>query len=233
MQSAEQLNSTWDGDAAGYDALRNTWLNQRRDLYCLDFLKAAQPGDTVFELGSGTGSSLIWLAQQRPDLLFVGIEPLKNYCDYGTAKAKELKVGNVEFLCGYGEDAQRILENRPRATWIISTDVLHHVKDLRLTAEQMDAISAPTAKWLSFEPSYLNPYIFYYQATAPGERNFWPGEFLKAAESTWRLNSKSYITVIPSFVPNPSPVLKAIERALEGVPVVCGRRVSVLSKVSR
>jgi len=231
MQSAESLNATWDGDAAGYDALRNTWLNQRRDIYCLNFLSRAKSGDTVFELGAGTGSSLIWLASQRPDLIFVGIEPLKNYCEYATAKAEALNLPNVTFLCGYGEDAQRIFEARPRASWILSTDVLHHVQDLRVTAKQMHYISADGAQWLSFEPSYLNPYIFYYQATAPGERNFWPGQFLKASESTWNLSSKTYITVIPSFIPQPSSLLKGLERALEGLPVVCGRRVSVFSRI--
>jgi SAM-dependent methyltransferase len=230
MNTATNLNSHWDHDPSGYDALRDTWLNQRRDRYVLNFLSEAKEGEVVVELGSGTGSSLIWLAKERPDLIFVGIEPLRNYCDFASEKALTLGVKNVEFICGYGEEAVSFYGDRSAAKWIISTDVLHHVNDMRLTAQQLWHLSDKNARWLSFEPSCLNPYIFYFQATTKGERNFWLSRFLSASKEYWSLLSKDHITVIPSFIPTPSPFLKKIESALEGVPIVCGRRVTILEK---
>lgn len=233
MEKAEKLNSHWDDDASGYDSLRNTWLNQRRDIYVHKFLEKAKEGEYVFELGSGTGSSLIWLATQRPDLHFVGIEPLRNYCEFAGEKARQCGLTNIEFLCGYGEESEKHYGKRPRAQWIISTDVLHHVNDLTTISQQVSSISQPGAQWLSFEPSCLNPYNFYFQATTVGERNFWLADFIRASRNFWELKAKDHITIIPSFIPNPSPILKKVESILEGLPIVCGRRVFLFERTKR
>lgn len=222
------LNSHWDDAPAEYDALRQSWLNERRDLRVLQFLTGARAGSRVLEIGCGTGSSLIKIALARPDLQFIGVEPLESYCRY--AEENRIKSGaqNVSFVCSFAEKLQTLIEEAS-IEWVISTDVLHHVEDTQAVLAALTSRSKIKARWLSIEPSWLNPYIFLFQACTRGERNFFPAPFLIAARrSGWELIERSYMTVIPSFIKNPPSALKTIERIVEGFPVVSGRVVLTL-----
>lgn len=214
------LNGRWDSDPEGYNAFRESWLTRRRDLFVLEYLKSVEAGRLVLEIGSGTGSSLIDLAIARPDLNFIGIEPIAKYVAFAEDLQRQKGIQNISFQQGFAES----LALDSKASCIISTDVIHHLADLSVAAASIRKCVEDNARWLAIEPSWLNPYNFQYQARTQGERNFWPRSCLRILQANgWQKKSSRYFTVIPSFVKSPSNWMKALERIIEGIPVIGGR----------
>ncbi|MCV2353664.1 class I SAM-dependent methyltransferase [Paucibacter sp. B2R-40] len=224
------LNSTWDKDPAGYDSHRTTWLHQRKTNRLFEFLTEAKAGERIIEVGCGTGVAILDIAERRPDLSFIGIDPNREYIDYANTKVTQRKFKNVSFSTGLAEQISSSNENSCQANWIISTDVLHHVSDLRRSIEEISLNSCSGAKWMILEPSWLNPYICYFQATKLGERNFWPNAFLELTRNNWHHEATQYINIIPSAIKKPNNIIKKLEYFLEGLPVICGTICLVLQK---
>ena len=218
------LNGKWDNDPAGYDALRTSWLQQRRNLLVLEFLDQAEEDSLVLEIGSGTGTSLIEMAIRRPDLHFVGVEPLLSYVEYAEQQRAARDVSNIRFLCGFAERLGDVINSGPKASLVISTDVLHHVTDLPAVAHAITEFTTDKAHWLAIEPSWLNPYVFQFCARTAGERNFWPRPFLsEMRKNGWEKDSTRYFTLIPSFIKSPPRWMLRTEKAIEGIPILAGR----------
>jgi ubiquinone/menaquinone biosynthesis C-methylase UbiE len=212
------INAHYDDDPARYSALRTNWLNTRRRLMVEQFLVDAEPGQVVLELGSGTGDLLVALAQGRPDIRFVGVEPLANYVEFAAARAAEAGVANTSFVTAFAEDLADAVPGLD-AQWVFSSDVLHHVPSLGDAARNLAAATRPGGRWLVIEPSWCNPYMFAFCLLKAGERNFWPRPFLAAAAAHgWRQVARRHLFLIPSRVAAPQPWLKALERRVEGVP---------------
>ncbi len=216
------LNSHYDDDPLRYSARRSGWLNQRRQRRAIDFLGAAQAGDTVLDLGSGTGDLTLSIAVARPDLMVMGVEPLDSYVVFARERAAEQGVANVEFARGFAEDLSAVLP-AGSVDWVVSSDVLHHVSDEQATIDSVARACSPGASWLAIEPNPWNPYMFLFCALTDGERNFRPNRFTRLATAThFRLVGTERLFLIPSAISDPKPGLKWLEERFEGWRVLGG-----------
>lgn len=196
-------------------------MSRRRTELSLERLDATE-GD-VLEIGAGTGHALCELATARPHRHFVGIEPLPNYVEFAAERAQRLGLKNVEFVVAAAESLPA--PSSPGGFGLVlSTDTLHHVRDVRETARQLAVVSAPGAHWLAMEPNRLNLYMAAYHRFTEGERNFAVNAFLKAARAVgWQPVDRNYIFLIPGGVDRPPRWAQRIERRLEGIaPVGAG-----------
>lgn len=217
--AVRSLNAGHDDDAAGYDAKRRSgWLSRRRTGITLGRLDATD-GD-VLEIGAGTGHALCELAGARPARRFVGIEPLPNYVDFAADRARRLGLRNVEFVVGTAESLPPTFSPRGFGL-VLSTDTLHHIRDVRQTARQLAIVATPGAHWLVMEPNRLNLYMAAYHRFTAGERNFSVAAFLKDARAVgWQSVGRNYLFLIPGGVDQPPRWAQRIERRLEGIPAV-------------
>ncbi len=218
---SNQLNARHSGDAEAYEALRDTWLNRRRAAYVLDSISTVKAGARVLEIGSGTGYLLLALAKHRPELQYVGVDPLPNYIEHSRNRAAEAGL-EVRFEVGYAEDLGGLLTDTP-VDVILSNDTLHHVADIEQTAAQLAAVSAPGAIWVAIEPSNLNPYIVTRHYLEDGERNFRPRSFRAAARRAgWEPVSQRFLFAIPPAIADPPTWMTRMEPVVERIPVVAG-----------
>ena len=215
------LNASFDNSPAHYDAMRDCWLNDRREAYIRTHL-ARSSGDnplSLLEIGSGTGWLLSRLAQQFPEWDFHGIEPIAAYVDYARERYGR---PNLEFTNSPAEAASGHFAPG-QFDVLLSNDVLHHVTSEEETLRQAAQLARPGARWLAIEPNMLNPYAFAGQALKAGERNFRPEQFAALARATgWQLQERSYLFLIPPFIKQPPAWLKGLERLLEGIPFIGG-----------
>ena len=215
------LNSVYDGMPERYDELRQCWLNRRRATFIAERLRAWNlgAGASVLEIGSGTGQLLRELAPLFPRAEFFGIAPQAEYVEYSVSRTT---APNLHFSCGKAEAASVLYEER--FSGVLSNDVLHHVDSVPDAIGSVSKIAAPACRWLAIEPNAMNPYAFLGQSLKSGERNFWPGEYLRAAQACgWSLEMRQYIFAIPPFVrATPPQWMQNLELALERIPFVGG-----------
>ena len=215
------LNSVYDGMPARYDELRRCWLNRRRAAFIADRLRSwnLAPGAAILEIGSGTGQLLRELAPLFPRAEFFGIEPQAEYVEYSIERAT---APNLHFACGKGEAAATLYEER--FSGVLSNDVLHHVDSVPATVDSISKVAAPACRWLAIEPNAFNPYAFLGQSLKSGERNFRPGEYLRAVRANgWSLETRRYIFAVPPFVRDTPPQwVRNLELAVERVAFVGG-----------
>lgn len=224
------LNSFYDAHPQEYDALRSCWLNERRRIYIHQWLagEMARRGPLrILELGSGTGWLLRELAPAFPDCRFAGVEPLGSYVEYSRSRAEN---ANLVFIAATAEAFQQPSGWAPFDV-VLSNDMLHHVASLTSVVANVTKSVSPDARWLAIEPNCINPYTFLRQATLPGERNFWPGQFLRVAASAgWSPGRRDYLFLIPPFVRNPPRAAQALERLIEWIPFLAGGVAVVLGR---
>lgn len=82
-----------------------------------------QPGETVVDIGSGTGSMAILIKTEQPDVRMVGIDPDPSVREIAETKAKKAGV-SIEFFTAMG-DAQIEAVPYDSADKVISSLVLH------------------------------------------------------------------------------------------------------------
>ncbi|HEY1341413.1 MAG TPA: class I SAM-dependent methyltransferase [Bryobacteraceae bacterium] len=214
----QPYNSTYDGDARGYDLLRDCWLNQRRERFIAAWLAgcALPDGALVVEIGSGTGRLLNGLGVRFPHLRFAGIEPIPGYVEYARRQAPP----NIAYQQAPLDDVQSFAGS-PRA--ILSNDVLHHLPSYEGALHAVAGFASEDCRWLAIEPNCKNLYTFVKQAIGYGERNFWPRRFRHAAEGEgWTLRSKGHLFLIPPSFREAAHWMQALEHRLEAVPFLAG-----------
>jgi len=224
-----RVNGHFDADAEGYQRLRAGRQFQRRLARTLDFLADTPPGETVVEIGAGTGGMLEALADARPDLRFLGVEPLANYVEFARARWEDRDPERLRIVLGTAERLD--LHTDTPASRFVSHDVLHHVDDIAATTQAVAAAAAPGARWLAIEPNRANPWVAAYHIAAPGERLFNQRAFLATASGAgWRVVERFRMFLIPHALASPPAALQALEDRYEHLPVVSGAVGAVLGR---
>jgi ubiquinone/menaquinone biosynthesis C-methylase UbiE len=228
-QVSSGLNSTFDDDPAGYDAHRDVWLFRRRLREIMGHLTSARAGDTVLEIGSGTGLLLRRLAAARPDLKFVGVEPIEGYVDFANEAADSEGIGNVSFMQGFAEDLLDL--GLPTVDMVLTNDVLHHVADIDQVCRSVAGVAHEWGQWLVIEPNPQNPWVVWYHTRTEGEAVFHIRKFEKAAgRNGWLVVQRGHLFLVPHAVATPPKALVWAEGAFERLPVVSGGTLIRLSR---
>jgi ubiquinone/menaquinone biosynthesis C-methylase UbiE len=222
-----RVNGHFDADAAGYQRLRAGRQFQRRLARTLDFLADAPADGLVVEIGAGTGGMLEALADARPDLRFLGVEPLDNYVEFAQARWADRDPRRLRIVVGTAEHLGDQTE-QPAAR-VVSHDVLHHVDDIAATIRAVTDVTEPGARWLAVEPNRANPWVAAYHIAAPGERLFNQRAFLaEATGAGWQVADRFRMFLIPHAVASPPAVLQTLEDRYEHLPMVSGAVGAVL-----
>jgi SAM-dependent methyltransferase len=217
------LNAEWDDRPADYAATRDCWLTRRRLRYMTEIVGALPQGSRVLELGSGAGEILIALALRHPGLRFVGLDPQESYVAFASDASRREGATNASFRRGTAEEADAALAGESGFDLIVSNDVLHHVESQERTAAAAARVARPGGRWLAIEPNWRNLYVLVRCAWKRGEKNFWPGPFLRAARSAgWAGGRRSFLFLIPPFVKEPSPFFAWLEGRIETWSPVAG-----------
>ncbi len=223
-----RVNGHFDADAGAYQRLRAGRQFQRRLARTLDFLADAPADGLVVEIGAGTGGMLEALADARPDLRFLGVEPLDNYVEFAQTRWAHRDPERLRIAVG---TAERLGDHTDGAARVMSHDVLHHVDDIPATIRAVTAVTEPGARWLAVEPNRANPWVAAYHIAAPGERLFNQRAFLAEATSAgWQVADRFRMFLIPHALASPPAVLETLEDRYEHLPVVSGAVGAVLAR---
>ena len=84
-----------------------------------------QPGETILDIGCGTGSTALALKQRCPEARIIGIDPDPRVLNTARKKADRRRL-EIELHVGYGQAPPAILQGT-RFTKITSSLVLHHI----------------------------------------------------------------------------------------------------------
>ena len=210
----QPYNAGFDDVPQAYDELRAAGHMARRRVDFFSRVVAQTPGP-VLELGSGTGTLLRALAARHPDRTFLGVEPLANYVDFATERARATGTTNVRFAVGEGEHLGRVAEPGA-AGLVISVDTLHHVRDLDRVVQEVTTATAPRGRWRAMEPNRAHPYVWAYHVLTRGERTFPARDFLRRVRRAgWHLDGRQTLFAYPAAVRSVPPWAAAVEDVLE------------------
>ena len=107
-----------------YDIAIRLLTRERRWKSLLVRQVAPRPGETILDIGCGTGSLAILLKKASPAAIIVGLDPDPDILDRARAKAKSAGV-EIDFRQGYARDAASIGDGV--ASKIVSSLVFHQV----------------------------------------------------------------------------------------------------------
>jgi ubiquinone/menaquinone biosynthesis C-methylase UbiE len=160
-------------------------------------------GGMVLEIGSGTGYLPLSLAPSRPDLSFIGVDPLPNYVELATQRAQQQGVSDrVRFVEGFAETLSGTDDTQYDA--VLSDDTLHHVQHQDRTCLALADVCRPGALGLAIEPSISNPCVVARHSVERGGRNFHPNRFSVLAQSNgWREIGRRHVFGIPPAIKAP------------------------------
>lgn len=206
-----------------YDAIRSGHLLERR----FDIIKRLlgvvnnEGINQIAEVGSGAGRLSYLISSSFTDKKVDSFEYNEGFVDYARENFKR------ENLSYQKLDIEK--SKLPKEyDVIITVDLLHHLKDLRLSVENIKGSLRNGGFWIIIEPNIFNPYIFLFQLLAKNEALFRPKKTERFFEGLSILK-KFYAFLIPAFIRKPSSVLKLWERSFENF-FCCGGSVIYLLK---
>ncbi len=198
--------------AAQYEALRSGYMQTRRYEIVSAALQGAENVSRAVEIGCGTGNLLSSLAKAHGKISFLGLDIDEKLITFAQGKPP---LPNARFEC-VGPEA-----TFPEAScdFIFSVDMLHHVREHPAFLRRTRRMIRPGGRWIVMEPNIWHPYMFWFQErmrrAGHDEDHFrpWSVEPL-FREAGFRVLSKGYGIVLPMKLPDLSPGLGRIEKAL-------------------
>jgi ubiquinone/menaquinone biosynthesis C-methylase UbiE len=141
--SAPRSARFWDKIAPGY--ARKPVKDQASYGTTLDLTRARlSPGHDVLEIGCGTGTTALKLADAARHILATDISP--QMIRIGEEKARESGIANVDFLAATVEDTR--LDCRTFDA-VLAFNLLHLVEDLDGTLRRVASLMKPGAHFIS------------------------------------------------------------------------------------
>jgi SAM-dependent methyltransferase len=212
---------------ADYEAMRTGHMGRRRhETIRRELAGRGERVRTVVELGSGTGRLLADLAADFPGTEFVGLDIESTMVEYAQGR---YRLPNVR----YAQSDVVSDGGLPRAEFVYSIDVLHHVHEPLPFFEAVRGMLEPGGVWLAIEPNIFHPYIFWLQERMRrngfDEDHFrpWASEPL-LREAGFRVESRSYRYALPGWIQSAPPIVGRLERVVERAPVLGGSVVYLL-----
>jgi ubiquinone/menaquinone biosynthesis C-methylase UbiE len=197
--AGHRLNASFDEFPEEYDEMRAAGHMARRRADFFTRVIDETPG-VVLEIGCGTGTLLRTLAARRPDRTLIGVEPLANYVEFATERARAAGSGNVRFVAAAGELVASVVEPASVGL-VISVDALHHVSDTDQVVRGVATVTRSGGRWRAMEPNRVHPYVLAYHVLTHGERTFSTRDFLRRARAAgWRLEGRETMYLYPSNV---------------------------------
>lgn len=90
------------GDTADYDRAIRTWTREQRWRGAMLDLLAPRPGETITDVGCGTGSFAVLLKQRYPETSVIGIDPDVQALDIARDKAARAAV-TIDWRQGFAD----------------------------------------------------------------------------------------------------------------------------------
>ena len=142
----QQLNPHfWDRIAAGY-AARPVGDVASYEYKVEQMSQRLQPGMTVLEIGCGTGSTAITLAQKHPGVEFIAEDFSQEMINIAKEKAADLGLENLTFNCSCAEEG---LLGDTQFDMIIAMNLILLVPDWRALVNQVASKLKPNGWWVT------------------------------------------------------------------------------------
>ena len=105
MTEAQYTPPLGTGDTADYDRAIRRWTREMRWRGAMLELLAARAGETILDIGCGTGSFAVMLKAASPDAVVIGIDPDAEALSIARDKAQSASV-SIEWRQGFARDLE-------------------------------------------------------------------------------------------------------------------------------
>lgn len=146
---AVQQSRALYGDVGLHDAARSGWFNQATQELFTGF--AIDAGDTVVDVGCGSGGNLKFCARFAKKIIGIDIDPNK----IELAKTTLTDIGHQDFELIASDTSPIPLANQ-LADRVICTEVLEHVDSPEALMQELHRIGKPGALYLISVPGQLS-----------------------------------------------------------------------------
>ncbi len=210
-----------------YEAVRSGHMERRRRELVEEALRSRLHATRrVLEVGFGSGKLLADLAQQFPQVQFLGTEVAFDMARYAQHQHAQ---PNVTYLVSS-------LDGINPGFWcdlVYSIDVIHHVHEPGPLFRAIRSRLRTGGAWLIVEPHIYHPYIFLQQErmrrAGLDEDHFRPWALEPLFQQAgFRIASRNSVFLFPGCVQHMHPLLARLERLFERVPFLGGSIVYLL-----
>ena len=193
---------------------------RRQELFSSTLRTYARPEALVVELGCGPGSLTASLADEWPELRFLGL-------DLETRMIEHARLSHVGTNLSFEVSDLQAEAPDVSAQVAFSVDLVHHVHDLGAFLANVRGLLAKDGAWTLIEPNRLHPYVFVSQERMRrrglDEDHFRPRQFESwLAPAGLAVESKRTAFAVPGWVQRVPRPLAAIEHVVERVPFLGG-----------